>query len=1020
VSQAGPAAGADLLRLLRSLPLAGDALYVGAHPDDEENGLIALLAYGRGVRAVYWSATRGEGGQSRIAPYAGDELGVYRTWESLAARRVDGGEALFGPFYDYGFSKNGAEALEKWGRETLVRELVRAIRSVQPQLVVSRWRGDDSDGHGHHTAVGIAVQEAFAAAGDAARFRELETVGLAPWQPRKLYQSMTGDWQPGEDVALGVRRPDLEAEGCLRVNTGDFDPVLGCTYQEQGTLALNEHLTQGTSGVPTPGDYHLYYRLAAVAPGVAADALDLYDGVDNGLTGLADHPGEGLPELRRELADVQERAREAVQRFRLEQPWSVADEMLELLRRMRRLEETVEGYPLSGPSRASLARSLHRKRGDVEAAAAACLGLRLEATLDRAHLTPGESTRVRVRLWSYGTLAPDDVAFSIDADLPSARVERCDQAADGLGASFDVTVPAEAALSSPYWLRAPHQERVYAFGDASYAGAPFDPPLISATSAVRVGGETLTLSRPALEPQFFAGGFRELAPAILPPVSARATTARHVLRARDVPQELAFSVGVVANRPGSGADGALEIDVPAGWSAEPERTAITLAKAGDADSVPVRVSLPAAAPAGTHVIRYGISCGGRLYDASTTAVMQTAPGLGGHPDEATCLREEFIARPSIVRVDVIDVKVHEQHAYGYVSGVGDQVPRLLGNLGLRVRELPDEELAHGALDAFDTIVVGPNAFVVRGALRKAAQRLLAYVHDGGTLVVQYQGYPHERLASAPFPFHYNQPHDRVTLESAPVRIVRPDHFLLHFPNRIGDGDFADWVRDRGMYFFGDWDARYEPLLGCADPGEEEKLGGLLVATYGLGMYAYCGYTLFRQLPAGVAGAYRLLANLLALPEGRIRRRMEHLRAVSVFETLSEEELHRVAEITRERRLADGEYLCREGEDGADLYLIASGVLEVRAGRPEQKLGVCASGEPIGELAPFTGARRGASLCAAGTTDVFVIHRDDFVQLVHEHPVIGERVIGLLARRLAAALDAAGPTGDGAGRVAVYE
>ena len=186
-----------LVYLLRGLPRTGDVLYVGAHPDDEENGLLALLTHHYGVRALYWSATRGEGGQSRVAPYTGVEFGVYRTWESLAAREIDGADSLFGPFFDYDFSKNGAEALQKWGEERLVRELVRAIRVVQPQLVISRWRGDASDGHGHHTAVGIAVKEAFFAAGDPARFAELEQVGLAAWQPRKLYQSTMGDWQRG-------------------------------------------------------------------------------------------------------------------------------------------------------------------------------------------------------------------------------------------------------------------------------------------------------------------------------------------------------------------------------------------------------------------------------------------------------------------------------------------------------------------------------------------------------------------------------------------------------------------------------------------------------------------------------------------------------------------------------------------------------------------------------------------------------------------------------------------------------
>ena len=250
------------------------------------------------------------------------------------------------------------------------------------------------------------------------------------------------------------------------------------------------------------------------------------------------------------------------------------------------------------------------------------------------------------------------------------------------------------------------------------------------------------------------------------------------------------------------------------------------------------------------------------------------------------------------------------------------------------------ELAHASLDVFDTIVVGPNAFLVRDALRKAARRLLEYAHKGGTLVVQYQGYAHEGMGAAPFPFRYNQPHDRVTIEQSPVRIVQPDHFFFDFPNRIGEDDFAGWVRDRGMYFFGEWDPAYEPLLACGDPGEGEKLGGLLVAGYGRGLYAYCGYTLFRQLPHGVRGAFRLFSNLLALPEARIRSRMERLRDVSLFAELDEADLHQVAKIATERRLAEGEYLFHEGDEGTELYVIETGALDVMRG--EQPVGTVAA------------------------------------------------------------------------------
>ncbi|MGE5274356.1 MAG: PIG-L family deacetylase [Verrucomicrobiota bacterium] len=1012
--------GTDLVYRLRSLPVAANVLIVGAHPDDEENGLLALLTRHHGSRAVYWSATRGEGGQSRIAPYTGADLGVFRTWESLAARELDGGECLFGPFCDYDFSKNGDEALEKWGAARLVGELVRAIRMVQPQIVVSRWRGDASDGHGHHAAVGTAVKEAFVAAGDGRRFSEFERIGLPPWQPRKLYQSMMKDWQPGEKVELGVLRPDLEQAGCLRVNTGGFDPVARLTFQEQGALALNEHLTQGAASVPTPGDYYLYFRLADVAPGLdLSGSIGLFEGIDPTLSGLADYPGGGAAELRHRLEEIEAVAGTAATGFRLEEPWRVTGELLELVRHLGELETALGGLGLSASAHAALGRYLSRKRFDAQDAAAGCLGLRLDASLDRAHLTPGDSGRVKCRLWNFGPEMPARVEFTPCVNLEGADVRRADGSDDPLAAEFEVTAPPDAELSSPYWLRTPPNEYSYEWNDAAHAGLPFDPPLIELTCTVGLGENTLEILRPVLHPEFFAGGYRELAPAILPPISLTPSDTRRMLRLRDVPQVLELSVAMRAHDLNAPITGAFEVQVPEGWGVEPANADVSFKQAGDADRIAVSVTVPPHAAPGAHAIRFGIRCSERLYEASMTAVMQTAPGLGGEPDDGTCIRKQFIARPSVIEVDVIDVNVHEGR-YGYVTGTGDDLPQLLGSLGLSVDSLSDDALTHAELGIYDTIVIGPNAFLVRDALRRAARRLLAYVHAGGTLLVQYQGYAHGHMSATPFPFRYSEPHDRVTFETAPVRILQPDHVLFNFPNTIGADDFSGWVRDRGMYFFGEWDDHYEPLLACADPGESEKLGGLLVASYGRGTYIYCGYTIFRQLAAGVQGGFRLFSNLLALPEGRVRRRMEHLQDVSIFEPLDEHDLHRVAEITDELWLGDGEYVFHEGEEGAEFYVVEAGGLDVLQGDQEQLIGSCERGEPIGELAAFTGLRRKASLRARGRTHLFVVRSDDFLGLLREEPDIGERMIRLLARRLSAALEAAPPAVEGGPLARVYE
>jgi LmbE family N-acetylglucosaminyl deacetylase len=272
--------------------MIGHVLHVGAHPDDEDAGLMALVARKYGARMVYWSATRGEAGQNRIGSHSGDALGIYRTWESIAARAIDGGESWYGPFYDFGYGTSGPEAVAKWGWEALVREIVRAIRLVQPQVLVGRYSGEASDGHGQHQAIGAATVEAFDAAADPARFPEL---GLPVWQTSKLYQSTDGDWQAGEQHTSGRRRPEFERDGYLRIDTGEHDPIAGMSYQQQAVLALNCHQTQAIGFVPEAGSYFYYYRLKKSLVPTPARERSLYDGLDPTLMGLASCPGGGAP-----------------------------------------------------------------------------------------------------------------------------------------------------------------------------------------------------------------------------------------------------------------------------------------------------------------------------------------------------------------------------------------------------------------------------------------------------------------------------------------------------------------------------------------------------------------------------------------------------------------------------------------------------------------------------------------------------------------------------------------------------
>jgi hypothetical protein len=308
------------------------------------------------------------------------------------------------------------------------------------------------------------------------------------------------------------------------------------------------------------------------------------------------------------------------------------------------------------------------------------------------------------------------------------------------------------------------------------------------------------------------------------------------------------------------------------------------------------------------------------------------------------------------------------------------------------------------LEQFDAIVIGPNAYLIRDQLRKNAPRLPKYVEQGGTLIVQYQGYGYQRDQFVPYPFQYNQPHDRVTSEDAPVTILEPDHFLFNQPNVITPADFDGWVHDRGLYFFGEWDKRYKPLLACSDLGEEPKKGGLLITSYGRGTYIYTGYSLFRQLPAGAPGAFRVFANLMAVPAARILERARFLENVSLFAFMNEEQLQAVARIMSERWEEDGVYLCHQGDEGDEMYIIVEGEVEIvkESEGEDRVIYLAQQGEAIGEMQVLSRSARAAAMRSKGDVHLLVIEGTHFRSLMHQYPDMSDRVIQMLVQKLAAA------------------
>jgi LmbE family N-acetylglucosaminyl deacetylase len=685
-----PQKNTDLIYRLHGLSMAGAILHIGAHPDDEDVGLMAYMARKLGIRIVYWSATRGEGGQNRIGPDRDEALGVYRTWESLDARAVDGGEALFGPFFDFGFSKSGEETLAKWGgRELVTREIVRAIRLVQPQIVIGRWTGKpESDGHGHHQAVGAVTREAFEAAGDPTCFPELKAQGLAAWQPRKLFYSSGGDWQPGEEGGqFGARRPEFENDGYVRINTGEFDPVANRTYQEQAWIGFNSHKTQAMGFTPEKGRFYYYYaRAKSLVPVAESNKSDFYGYLDPSLTSLADYPGGGSATLREKLGIIQEKANTALAQFRADDATQAGFSLLDGLACLRQLRVDLDEEGLDSEVQQALSAYLRRKQSDYEEAAAQCLGLELECLSDYAHVTPRQQFRVTARLWNPRHIPFRRAKFTFDVpeDWHIEPVDRegASEQPTRPEAVYDITVSDMAPLDCPYWLAHPRESYCYRWPEGEPSGQPFGPPLVALECDVAFGDYEITLRAPAIFREGFPGGFRDLFVKVVPPISLHPKISQEILQGSSSEQRLELQAVASSNMESSGVEGLLTLAVPHGWQVDPQERTLILGQQGDSRTVNFSVTIPGDTPAGLYPLRYVVQCGGREYGVVLKPVRMGAPGLPSLPDESTCIREQFITTPAVNNVHLIDVEFVSGLKYAYVQGVTEDVLTALTHFDL--------------------------------------------------------------------------------------------------------------------------------------------------------------------------------------------------------------------------------------------------------------------------------------------------------------------------------------------------
>jgi LmbE family N-acetylglucosaminyl deacetylase len=850
----GGTGAAGVWEALLKLETTASAMHTTAHPDDEHGGVLALLGRGQGVRVSLLTLNRGEAGDNAIGPQLFDGLGLIRTEELLVSNRYYGVDRqYFTTVVDYGFSKRLDEALEKWGKEHVLRDVVRIIRMDRPFVLISRFQGNERDGHGNHQTAGLVTREAWEMAGRPDVFPDQIEAGLRPWQPFKVYIG-------------GVREDE---DWTVRVDPGEYSPWLGDTYANVARLGLSFQRSQNGGRLvrvqgPAPG----YYKRVGSRVGGAAREAGFFDGIDTTLPGVFGafgvEPPPGAVDRLRAVAGAVSEAKRA---FSVADPSAAAPPLARGLAALRELLRTLEPEP-------DVAFVLREKERQFQDAIHAALGVDLSALAQPAgtpeptgpfaafaapptmgNVVPGQSFEIRASVAVRGrtpisglTLAPD-----LPAGWSIAGERRTGDGEGPLaGATFTVAVSPDAAITSrPYFRRRSIAESRYTLLDPSQFGRPAAAAAAAVVARYNVEGvpvESRAVVRRREANLPYGYELRELA--VVPALSLGVAPPTVIVPLAGAAKRVAVEAELTNNLDGE-TTGRLALQLPAGWTASPESHAFAFARAGERAAFRFVVTVPSL-ESRDYRIEAVATAGGRDYREGYEVI--------AHRD----LETRYLYRPAATTVRGVDVRTAPGLSVGYVMGVGDQVPAGIAQLGCTVTLLEERDLASADLSRFDAIVLGTRAYAVRQDLHTYNRRLLDYARNGGNLIVLYNTQELVPSRLAPYPGELPARAEEVSEEDSPVEILAPDHQVFTWPNRIGKADFEGWVEQRGSKFWSSWDAAYTPMIATWDRGQPPQKGGWLTAKVGRGHYTYFAYALHRQLPYGVPGAYRLLANLLSL------------------------------------------------------------------------------------------------------------------------------------------------------------
>lgn len=840
-------------QLLKRLNNTKSLMMIGAHPDDEDSGLLAYMARGENARTAYLSLTRGDGGQNRLGKELFEPLGIIRTEELLQARTLDGAEQYFTRAFDYGYSKTLAEAKSKWDEKVILCDVARAIRTFRPLVVISRFSGTSRDGHGQHQFAGYISKPAVVAAGDPNKCKD----SGAPWKVRKFYRSFRS-------------RNDKPT---IRMNTGRYDPLLGRSYFQIAIQGRSQHKSQEQGFLELRGD-----RFSnVISETETGEEKSIFDGIDTSINGISktfiSDNGVVNEDMKKFFYQIQKDMSLMLEEYEPEKPSGI-------LPRLFTISIAYSGlyykFVLSSGSakkrdeqkqlwknEKEIFYLISHKMSLLRSATLRASGLHIDALSSQETVTRGENftTSIKVFYPSESNINVKEIKLKTPKGwqtsegketVDNSRFSRFFRETANYTKVFNVQVTGDPKYNQPYFLKKPRDGYLYRWENDGNQNRPFQRAMMFADVTVDINGNEMLFRQPVeyrLRDQLRGELRRNLN--VVPRVSLDLDQHLIVVPTSSKPQKRKVAVNLLCNSPDK-SSGKVYLKAPHGWSVYPRSVNFELDKKGESTSFEFEVTIPANTGSDSYRLKAIAEVGNEKFNKTMNTVAYDHIQTHRYYTKAETAVNVFDLKTAPVKI-------------GYIMGSGDQIPEAIRQMGIDVELLDKKFLTNGDYSRFDTIVVGIRASETRKDYIANNQRLLEYVKDGGTLIVQYQKFAYLRQNLAPFPAKFNA---RVAEEDAKVTILDTDHPVFNFPNKITQSDFDNWVHERNLYAFKTFDKRFVPLLECHDTGESENKGGMVYAKIGKGNYMYCSYSFFRQLPAGVPGAYRLFANILSLSKSK--------------------------------------------------------------------------------------------------------------------------------------------------------